>query len=142
MGDEPAGTPGPGALDAFSKALQEASSRQAGPEETFNPDATIVAAVPEALLRATSRAAAPAARPAEPALLDPDEAHFRDVFRDFLATRERCGESIGALTYEKFVAKLHKNREQLVAKYQCRSVRFTVYVKDGKAALKAAPVRD
>ena len=40
-----------------------------------------------------------------------------------------------------------KNKEQgeeatLVAKHNCRTVRFSVYVKDGKAALKATPVRD
>ena len=38
--------------------------------------------------------------------------------------------------------KLRKNREQLVQKYACRTVRFAVYVKDGKAALKATPVKD
>jgi len=29
-----------------------------------------------------------------------------------------------------------------VQKYGCRTVRFQVYVKDGRAALKATPVRD
>ena len=29
-----------------------------------------------------------------------------------------------------------------MAKTGCREVRFTVYVKDGKAALKATPVKD
>jgi hypothetical protein len=29
-----------------------------------------------------------------------------------------------------------------VAKHGCRTVRFSVYVKDGKAALKATPIRD
>jgi len=123
--------------DAFAQALRDAGQGQEG---GFNPDATVVAAIPDALLRATARAAAPQ-RPAAPPV-DPDEAHFQQVFREFLATRERCGESVGALTWEKFHAKLQKNREQLVAKYGCRTVRFTVYVKEGKAALKAAPVRD
>ena len=59
-----------------------------------------------------------------------------------MATRERCGEGSDGLTYEKFVAKLRKNREQLVQKYACRTVRFQVYVKEGKAALKATPVKD
>jgi len=64
------------------------------------------------------------------------------VFREFIATRERCGEPADGLTYDKFVAKLRKNREQLVQKYACRTVRFQVYVKEGKAALKATPVKD
>ncbi len=40
------------------------------------------------------------------------------------------------------VAKLRKNKEQLVTKYNCKTVRFQVYVKEGKAALKATPVKD
>lgn len=71
-----------------------------------------------------------------------EERHFQDVFREFVATRERCGEASEGLTYEKFKAKLLKNKEQLVAKYHCRTVRFQAYVKDGKAALKATPVKD
>ncbi len=73
--------------------------------------------------------------------LDPDDAHFRDVFAEYLSTRQQCGEPLGSLTFEKFRAKLETNRQALVAKHNCRSARFTVYVKDGKAALKAAPLR-
>lgn len=128
---------GDGSADVFAEALREVSQVGGTGAEPFNPEATVVAAVPEALLKATSRAA-----PARQAPADPDEAHFRAVFDEFLATRERCGESVGALTWEKFEAKLRRNRDQLVAKYGCRTVRFTVYVKEGRAALKAAPVRD
>jgi hypothetical protein len=46
------------------------------------------------------------------------------------------------LSLEKFVAKLQSNREQLVAKHGCKSAQFTVYEKDGKAAIRAVPVRD
>jgi hypothetical protein len=110
--------------------------------EPDREDATMVAAVPEALLRATSRAPArPAASsPVPPA--DPDQAHFEQVYRDFLATRERCGEGVDGLTLERFSDKLRKNREQLLSKYGCKTVRFTVYVKEGKAALRAAPVKE
>ena len=64
------------------------------------------------------------------------------MYREFVATRERCGESADGLTYERFAVKLRKNREQLMQKYACRTVRFQVYVKEGKAALKATPVRE
>ena len=37
---------------------------------------------------------------------------------------------------------VRKNKEQLVQKYACRTVKFQVYVKEGKAALKATPVKD
>jgi hypothetical protein len=71
-----------------------------------------------------------------------EETHFQETFRDFLATRQKCGEPNDGMTYDKFAAKLRKNKEQLVAKYACRTVKFQVYVKDGKAALKATPVKD
>ncbi len=68
--------------------------------------------------------------------------YFKQVFDDFIATKKSCGESTSGLTYEKFAEKLVRNREDLMAKTGCREVRFTVYVKDGKAALKATPVKD
>jgi len=60
---------------------------------------------------------------------------------EFLETRVRCGESIESLGFERFRPKLQKNKEALLQKYGCRAVRFSVYVKEGKAALKATPVR-
>jgi hypothetical protein len=71
-----------------------------------------------------------------------EEFHFQEVFREFVLTRERCAEPSDGLTYDKFVQKLRKNKEQLVQKYACRTVKFQVYVKEGKAALKATPVKD
>ena len=71
-----------------------------------------------------------------------EEFHFQEVFREFVLTREKCAEPSDGLTYDKFVQKLRKNKEQLVQKYACRTVKFQVYVKEGKAALKATPVKD
>ena len=45
------------------------------------------------------------------------------------------------LTWDRFRDKLRRNHDTLAQKYACRTVRFQVYVKDGKAALKATPVR-
>ncbi len=95
---------------------------------------------------ATFEAPAPAAPPApaagaSPAAPDADEEHWQQVFQDFLGVREQCGEPSEGLTYERFRQKLQKNKEGLIAKYSCRGVRFQVYVRDGKAALKATPVR-
>jgi hypothetical protein len=73
---------------------------------------------------------------------DPDQMHFTQVFEDYLALRQKCGESIVGLSLEKFVAKLQSNREQIVAKHGCKSAQFTVYEKDGKAAIRAVPVRE
>jgi hypothetical protein len=76
--------------------------------------------------------------PAEPSI-DP---YFKQVYDQFLAVKKSCGEATAGLTYGKFSEKLVKNRDDLMAKTGCREVRFTVYVKDGKAALKATPVKD
>ncbi len=73
---------------------------------------------------------------------DADEVHFHEVYRDFVATRERCAEPADGLTYDKFANKLRDKREQLIQRFGYRTVRFNVYVKDGKAALKATPVKD
>ncbi|MGE0401034.1 MAG: MXAN_5187 family protein [Kofleriaceae bacterium] len=70
------------------------------------------------------------------------EAHFKQVFEQFVSVKKSCGEPTSGLTYPKFAEKLVKNRDDLMAKTGCKEVRFTVYVKDGKAALKATPVKD
>jgi hypothetical protein len=68
--------------------------------------------------------------------------YFRQVFDQFVAVKRSCNEPTSGLTFEKFSEKLIKNRDDLMSKTGCRDVRFTVYVKDGKAALKATPVKD
>ena len=64
------------------------------------------------------------------------------AYDQFLAVKKSCNENTGGLTYQKFSEKLVKNRDDLMSKTGCKDVRFTVYVKDGKAALKATPVKD
>jgi hypothetical protein len=48
---------------------------------------------------------------------------------------------VNGLTFDKFVRKLHAAREQVMKRHDAGSVRFTVYVKEGRAALKASPVK-
>jgi hypothetical protein len=68
------------------------------------------------------------------------EEELRAVYEDFIETKQRCGESIEGVSYDKFVVKLRLNRNQVISRYHCKSVRFQVYIKDGKAALKATPI--
>jgi hypothetical protein len=70
-----------------------------------------------------------------------DDAHFREVFEKFLATQKECGASVTGLTFDKFVRKLHAARDQVMKRHNAPEVRFTVYVKEGRAALKASPVK-
>ena len=64
------------------------------------------------------------------------------VFDEFLRTKKQCGEPIEGLTFEKFQSTLRKNRDALVQRHHCKRVRFSVYVKDGRASLKATPVKE
>ncbi|HTP52236.1 MAG TPA: MXAN_5187 family protein [Anaeromyxobacteraceae bacterium] len=85
--------------------------------------------------------AAPPPPPPAPAPAESEETAWQGVFQEFLKVREECGESLEGLTWDRFRQKLQKNKDALVQKYACRTVRFQVYVKEGKAALKATPVR-
>jgi len=70
-----------------------------------------------------------------------EETHFREVFEQFVAAQKECGAPVNGLTFDKFVRKLHAAREQVMKRHDAASVRFTVYVKEGRAALKASPVK-
>jgi hypothetical protein len=79
---------------------------------------------------------------ASPATAGGEDGHFREVFEQYVATRKQCGESTAELTFDKFVVTLRKNRDQILgSRPDALGVRFTVYVKDGKAALKASPTK-
>ena len=68
-------------------------------------------------------------------------ADWRRVYEEFLALKKQCGEDTSSLTFEKFKGTLQRNKDALVARHSCNRVKFTVYVKEGKAALKASPVK-
>lgn len=70
-----------------------------------------------------------------------EDSHFRDVYDQYVATRKQCGEPVDNLSFEKFGLTLRKTRDQIIEKHGARSVRFTVQVKEGKAALKAQPIK-
>jgi hypothetical protein len=127
----PTDSSGPNGIPPFADALFGSVQSSSGALED-PADARTIAAPPETT---------PARGSPTPAS-NADDAHFQDVFRNFVATRQQCGEPADGLTYEKFAQKLQKNREQLITRYNCRTVRFQVYVKEGKAALKATPVKE
>jgi hypothetical protein len=71
-----------------------------------------------------------------------DENEWRAVFQEFVNTKRQCGENVDGFTYEKFEVTLRKNRDTLIQRHGAARVKFSVYVKDGKAALKANPIRE
>lgn len=108
-------------------------ARAPGGQKMADDARTVIAQVPQELL---------AAGAPRDGLTSADETHYKEVYTKFVETRVQCGEDTSDLTYDRFVAKLMKNRQQIVEKHKAKSVRFQVYVKEGKAALRALPVRD
>ena len=85
-------------------------------------------------------AAAPSAAPSSEGS-DKEQA-YREIFEEFLQVKSACGEPTQNLSFERFAAKLRKNEKDLRAKRpDIKDVDFSVYVKDGKAALKAKVIR-
>lgn len=92
-------------------------------------ESTQIKHVPQELIEASAPA------------VEGEETHFREVFEQFVAAQRECGLSVSGLTFDKFVRKLHAAREQVIKRHKASGVRFTVYVKEGRAALKASPVK-
>ncbi|NUO51920.1 MAG: hypothetical protein HOV80_23975 [Polyangiaceae bacterium] len=87
---------------------------------------------------AISAPSGPVSAPSRPT----DElAEWKLVYEEFLKTKKQCGEPTESLTFDKFKGTLERNKAALVARHNCSFVKFTVYVKDGKAALRASPVK-
>ena len=148
-------------VDGATSSRQENPATVSGGAEAYSSlssehlDATRVMAMSEVLLAASALRSEraedsllPAPLMGEPLLRSTpspevfdQEQHYRAVFLEFLSAREECGETSEGLTFDKFSTKLRKNREQLTERMNCQNVRFQVYVKEGKAALKASPVR-
>jgi len=70
-----------------------------------------------------------------------EETEWRRVFEEFLAMKRELGEPVEKLTFDKFRGTLQRNKDALVARHGCERVMFTVYEKQGRAALKASPVK-
>lgn len=127
-----AAAPAPSPAAPPSSSSSESNVLASEEQDLDGDGPTMVAHVPEALLAKLTKGGGEAEQ----------EKHFRDVFEEFVALKKQCNEPVTGLTFEKFVVTLRKNRDQIVQKHGAAKVRFTVYVKEGKAALKATPIRD
>ncbi len=76
---------------------------------------------------------------ADGVITDPD-ASFYQVFQEYVLTRERCRESVEGISYEQFRQRLQESRAEIIKQHGCRTVNFQVYVKEGRAALRATPI--
>jgi hypothetical protein len=117
-----------------------ASARPAPAPPVQAPRPTFAPAPPPRPATPTATPMAGRAQPAvaPPASSDPHEAYYRSVYEEFLRVKTQCGEPVDKLTFDKFVQKLEKNAADIRRKKpDVDDVQFSVYVKDGKAALKA-----
>jgi len=145
--------PGDPASSASAVSNPTGSKPMAAAPQRSLPQPTSLRGVPKAAPAAAAEGSgapeAPARRPPPPRAHaqaavtadDPKQETWRAVFEDFVRIKEQCGESVEGLSYEKFEVTLKKNESSLMKHHAATSVKFSVYVKDGKAALKASPVR-
>ena len=80
--------------------------------------------------------------PAPSATGDDEGSDWQQIYEDFVRTKRECGENVEGFTFQKFSQTLRKNRDALVKRHGAKRVKFSVYVKDGKAALKASPLKE
>jgi hypothetical protein len=135
----------PRARKQAGSLLAQLRSKGALEPQPSGGDRTVVRAIPMALLDASTTdsdrtAVGPA--PTAPAGRDALERYYEQVFEEFLQVKRTCGEPTGGIEYRGFRTKLVRTRGSLMDRFNCVDVRFRVYVKDGRAALKAAPILD
>lgn len=69
------------------------------------------------------------------------ESYYKRIYDEFVETKVACGENTDGFTYDKFAKKLRKQSDTLLARADVTDVEFSVYVKDGKAALRAKVIK-
>jgi hypothetical protein len=90
---------------------------------------------------------APAPPPLEPQIhiagtppVDPlSENRLRGVYRAYVEAKRRCNEDTTRLSFDAVVASLKRQVPELLERHNARDVEYRVFVKDGKAILRAVP---
>ncbi|MEE9386861.1 MAG: MXAN_5187 family protein [Nannocystaceae bacterium] len=67
--------------------------------------------------------------------------YYREVYEQFVQTKVVCGENTDGFSFDKFARKLEQNTETLMKRDDAADIRFTVYIKNGCAALKARVIK-
>lgn len=127
----------PGAIAAWGGGLDEEETR------IYEGDQGPLPSVPSDLSvqPRPSPVAQPKPAPAAPPVKQAPDDFFKQIFNEFYKTKVACGENIENLTFERFNATLSKQEDAIRERTKCRRVEFRVYVKNGKAALKASPIK-
>jgi hypothetical protein len=117
---------GMGAYGAAAGAALEPSHVQANPALARMPDAVPVDMGHSPSLNGVQQEVEP---------------EWTQVYQDFVRIKQDCGEAVEGFTFERFTQTLRKNRDTLMREHGVQHVQFSAYVKQGRAALKAKPVR-
>jgi hypothetical protein len=67
------------------------------------------------------------------------ENRLRSVYRAYVEAKRRCNEDTARLSFDAVVASLKKQVPELLQRHNARDVEYRVFVKDGKAILRAVP---
>ncbi len=79
--------------------------------------------------------------PSKPAPRPPGGAAHEDLYETYVRACRSCGQDVANLTREKLAAVIDKQEATLRDRYGGAQIRFRVAVENGKAKLKASPVR-
>jgi hypothetical protein len=138
----PAAGPAPPPRPPGSAPRQAVVAESSVTQEVAEAPRRLPGKPPRAPSPAAAVATAPVAAAVQQSAADSQNAEWQNVFDEFAATKQRCGESLDGFTFEKFQNTLKKHRDAIVEKHGVRRVKFSVYIKEGKAALKASPIKD
>ncbi|MFH1267549.1 MAG: MXAN_5187 C-terminal domain-containing protein [Planctomycetota bacterium] len=83
----------------------------------------------------------PAARPAPAAAGGEDQQKLQKTYRTFMAARKKTGEPTSNMNYDKVMRQFEKKIPDFKKRHGCRDVEFKVVIKDGKAKIKAVPIK-
>ena len=67
------------------------------------------------------------------------ENRLRGVYRAYVEAKRRCNEDTTRLSFDAVVASLKRQVPELLERHNARDVEYRVFVKDGKAILRAVP---
>jgi len=67
------------------------------------------------------------------------ESRLRSVYRAYVEAKRRCNEDTARLSFDAVAASLKKQVPELLQRHNARDVEYRVFVKDGKAILRAVP---
>jgi hypothetical protein len=67
------------------------------------------------------------------------ETRLRSVYRAYVEAKRKCNEDTTRLSFDAVVASLKRQVPELLERHQVRDVEYRVFVKDGKAILRAVP---